>query len=149
VIRASILQLTFATLCAGVLALPAAAQTNGTGEKPVAGAFTEEQVSRGDTLYRALCSSCHVPSDHTGEQFKMNWFGRSVFDYFISLKKTMPDDNPGGLSDLEYTRVTAYILSLNGYPAGADSLSSDSTSMKLIKIGPPPGDTTKPPGTRR
>ena len=134
--RASILLL--------ALALRAAAQINGASEKPVAGAFTEGQVAKGELVFRGICSSCHVPSDHTGEQFKMNWYGRTVFDYFASLKKTMPEDNPGGLSDDEYTRVVAYILSLNGYPAGADSLAADSTTMKLIKIGPPPGDTIKP-----
>lgn len=132
-------------------AVPALAQPNGTSgvERPVAGAFTEEQVAKGEIVFRAVCAPCHVPSDHTGEQFKANWFGRNVFEYFISLRKTMPDDNPGSLSDDEYARVVAYILKLNGYPAGADSLPTDSLLMKLIKIGPPPADTAKPPGARR
>jgi len=81
-------------------------------------------------------------SDQSGDQFKLNWFGKTLFDYFANLKKTMPDDNPGGLSDDEYVRVVAYIMKLNGFRAGADSLAADSTAMKLIKIGPP--DSTKP-----
>jgi mono/diheme cytochrome c family protein len=127
-----------------VVALPVAAQTSDTTERSAAaGAYTEAQAALGENVYKALCSACHVPSDQSGEQFKMNWFGRTVFDYFTTLKKTMPDDNPGGLSDDEYTRVTAYILKLNGFPAGADSLAADST-MKRIKIGPPAADATKP-----
>lgn len=143
--------MTRASILLVLLALPAAAQTTGAtgaGERPAsAGVFTDSQAVNGELVYRATCASCHVPSDQSGPNFKLNWFGRTVFDYFINLKKTMPDDNPGGLSDDEYTRVVAYILKLNGFPAGADSLSADSTVLKLIKIGPPPGDTTKP--TRR
>jgi len=127
-----------------VVALPVTAQTSDTTARPAAaGAYTEAQAALGENVYKALCSACHVPSDQSGEQFKMNWFGRTVFDYFTTLRKTMPDDNPGGLSDDEYTRVTAYILKLNGFPAGTDSLAADST-MKGIKIGPPAAETTKP-----
>jgi len=139
-----------ATILLTALAVPAFAQTADTTERAAsAGAYTEAQAALGETVFRATCSACHVPSDHTGEQFKLNWFGRTVFDYFRTLRKTMPDDNPGGLSDDEYTRVVAYILKLNGYPAGADSLSADSTAMMRIKIGPASADTTKPPGHRR
>jgi mono/diheme cytochrome c family protein len=137
VIRTSILLLALASL-----ALPAAAQSNGDGAKPVNGSFTEDQSARGENVYKALCASCHTPSDQSGDQFKLNWFGKTLFDYFANLKKTMPDDNPGGLSDDEYVRVVAYIMKLNGFRAGADSLAADSTAMKLIKIGPP--DSTKP-----
>ena len=75
----------------------------------------------------------------------MGWFGRSVYDLFKVLKTTMPEDNIGGLSDEEYTRVIAYILKLNGFPAGKDSLSSDSTVTRGIRIGPA-SDATQPPG---
>lgn len=135
-------------------AVPALAQSNGSSgaERPVAGAFTEEQVAKGEMVFTAVCAACHVASDYTGETFKANWLGRTLWDYFASLRKTMPDDNPGSLSDDEYARVVAYILRENGYRAGTDSLPSDSLSLKLIKIGPVPIDTTtKPPrlGARR
>jgi mono/diheme cytochrome c family protein len=131
-----------------VLAVPALAQDN--GDKPAtAGVYTEAQATLGEVVFRGTCSSCHVPSDLSGEQFKLNWFGKTVGEYVRILRKTMPDDNPGALSDDEYTRVTAYILKLNGYPAGADSLTSDSTKTNLIKIVPPATDTTKPPRARR
>ena len=126
------------------LALPAVAQSNGSAEKPVAGAFSEDQAAKGETVFKATCASCHATSDFTGQTFKMNWIGRSLYDYFSGIKKTMPDDNPGGLSDDEYVRVVSYILKINGYPAGKDSLSADSTSMKQIKIGPASGDSAKP-----
>lgn len=133
---------------------PLAAQTNGTPppDRSAAGAYTEVQALRGDTVYRAVCASCHTTSYHTDEQFRSNWFGRTVYDLFKTLKTTMPDDNPGGLTDDEYARVIAYILKLNGFAAGTDSLATDSTAMRRIRISPaadscgapkPPRDTVK------
>ena len=54
----------------------------------------------------------------------------------MTLKTTMPEDNIGGLSDDEYTRVISYILKLNGFPAGKDSLAADTTAMRKLRIGP-------------
>lgn len=111
-----------------------------------AGVYKEEQAIQGDTIFQRTCLSCHTPSFHSDEQFRMNWIGQTVFDLFKVLKTTMPEDNIGGLTDDEYTRVIAYILKLNGFPAGADSLSSDSTAQKLIKIGSDSAATS--PGRR-
>lgn len=124
-------------LAATTLALLAtAASARAQDLKPAsAGVYKEEQAVRGDTLFQRTCLSCHTPAFHSDEQFRMNWIGRTVYDLFKLLKTTMPEDNIGGLSDDDYTRVVAYILKLNGFPAGADSLSSDSTAQKLIRIG--------------
>lgn len=138
----------FAALLA--LATPAAAQTaappDGVTRSVLAGVYSEEQALRGRTAFETHCASCHAATDYAGEQFRMNWFGRRVSDLFRILKTTMPEDNVGGLSDDEYARVIAYILKLNGFPAGKDSLPSDSTQMRQIRIGPV-ADSMKP--TRR
>ena len=98
---------------------------------------------RGETVYNSVCASCHTTSFHTDEQFRFNWFGRTVFDLFKTLKTTMPEDNPGGLSDDDYARVIAYILKLNGFHAGTDSLTSDTLAMKRIRIRQSVADTVK------
>ena len=117
-------------------ARPLASQTADTTLKPASvGVYTEIQAARGDTLFQKFCLSCHTPTFHADQQFKMNWIGRPVFELFKILKTTMPEDNIGALSDDEYTRVIAYILKLNGFPAGADSLKADSLEQKRIKIG--------------
>ena len=127
---------------------PLAAQTADTTSKPAStGVYTELQAARGDTAYQRFCLSCHTPASYSDQQFRMNWFGRSVYDLFKILKTTMPEDNIGGLSDDEYTRVIAYILKLNGFPAGADSLKADSLEQKRIRIGSaevPPATRTSP-----
>ncbi|HMC55775.1 MAG TPA: cytochrome c [Gemmatimonadaceae bacterium] len=101
-----------------------------------AGAYTEDQATRGKTVYESYCAACHTTSFHTDEQFRFNWFGRTVADLFKTLRSSMPEDNPGGLSDDDYTRVIAYILKLNGFAAGADSLTSDTLKLKTIRIRP-------------
>ena len=109
------------------------------------GVYNDAQATQGRTAFEMYCASCHAASDYAGEQFRMNWFGRKVSDLFRVLKTTMPEDNIGGLSDDDYTRVITYILKLNGFPAGKDSLPSDSTLMRAIRIGP--ADTVaKSPG---
>jgi len=121
------------------------AQTNGGSppERSAAGSYTEGQATRGKTAYDTYCASCHTTSFHTDEQFRFNWFGRTVLDLFKTLRATMPEDNPGGLSDDEYARVIAYILKLNGFAAGADSLPSDTVTMKRLRIRPAGTDTVK------
>jgi mono/diheme cytochrome c family protein len=129
-----------------IAATPLSAQTVDTTSKPAsAGVYTEIQATRGDTLFQKFCLSCHTPTFHADQQFRMNWLGRPVFELFKILKTTMPEDNIGGLSDDEYTRVIAYILKLNGFPAGADSLKSDSLEQKRIRIGAADGTPTKNP----
>lgn len=93
--------------------------------------------------FESYCLSCHTPTFHTGEQFRMSWLGRTVYDYFKVVKTTMPEDNPGGLTDEEYARVIVYIFKMNGFPAGTDSLPADTLVMKSIRIAAPPPDSAR------
>jgi mono/diheme cytochrome c family protein len=126
-------------------AAPLAAQTDASGERSVThGAYADDQAAKGEKAFQVYCASCHTTADHTDEKFRFNWFGRTVYDLFKTLKTTMPEDNVGGLTDDEYARVIAYILKINGFPAGADSLKADSVEMAKIRIGTARADTTKP-----
>jgi mono/diheme cytochrome c family protein len=139
---------TLVIAAAAMVATASAAQAQGSDIKAAsAGVYKEEQAIRGDTVFQRTCLSCHTPTFHADEQFRMNWLGRTVYELFKLLKTTMPEDNIGGLTDDDYTRVIAYILKLNGYPAGADSLSADSLAQKRIRIGSD-SSAAKPPGGR-
>lgn len=124
-------------LSLALLAAPVSAQSpdsTGTADHSASGAFSEDQASRGKIVYESYCAACHTTSFHTDEQFRFNWFGRTAYDLFRTIRTTMPEDNPGGLSDDEYTRVVAYILKLNGFTPGADSLRADSVQLRRIRI---------------
>jgi mono/diheme cytochrome c family protein len=138
----TVFALLLAAMPASVFAQDSAA-TNGAPQRSAAGAYTELQAVRGDSLFQMYCLSCHEPTFHSDEQFRFNWFGQTVYQLFKTLKTTMPEDNIGGLTDDEYTRVIAYILRLNGFAAGPDSLKADSLEMDRIVIGAAPADTAK------
>jgi mono/diheme cytochrome c family protein len=107
-----------------------------------AGAFTDAQVKRGDEAYQSYCVACHSAKQYTGDAFRTKWLLRSAFEIFDLIRSRMPDDNPGSLARNEYADIVAYLLSLNGYPAGAEELPSDDEPLKHVKIDSLPG---KPP----
>jgi mono/diheme cytochrome c family protein len=131
-----LLQVNRAALLVAALTLPSAIHAqNGSAERPVSGSFSADQAARGEQVFRASCAACHEPTFHTGEQFMFSWKGRTLADYFKTVKTTMPEDNPAGLPNDDYVRVIAYIMKLNGYAPGSDSLSSDTLHLKRIRIG--------------
>jgi S-disulfanyl-L-cysteine oxidoreductase SoxD len=117
------------------LVMPAFLRAQNDSDRPVSGSFTADQASRGETVFEKSCAACHEKSFHTGDKFFFSWKGRTLLDYFKLVKSTMPEDNPAGLPDDDYVRVIAYILQLNGYTAGSDSLRADSLHLKRIRIG--------------
>ena len=104
------------------------------------GVFTLEQAAKGRQVYAVQCTSCHSTSTHSGSAFMKSWNGRTVWDLFAFLKETMPQSDPGFLSDDEYLHVVTYMLSLNKMPAGQRALVVDEAAMKAIRI-----DTTQAP----
>ena len=119
--------------------VPAAAQTSGTGRtggppQPPAGAYTEEQAKKGQATYEALCLECHINTPHYGEPFAANWNGRTAYDLFATTSTTMPQSDPGSLSAEDYVAIVAYMLKINGYPAGKQPLLADSAALQRVKI---------------
>ena len=100
-----------------------------------------DQANGGAATYQAFCISCHDDGYHTAAKFRQKWSGRSVYELFTTLRATMPDDNPGGLSNDDYIRVIAYILKQNGVRPGTDSLAVDSVRMSRMRLTLP--DTAK------
>jgi hypothetical protein len=50
------------------------------------------------------------------------------------VRTLMPDDDPGGLERRAYADVMAYLLRMNGYPAGAAELPADDAALRRIRI---------------
>jgi len=98
------------------------------------GAYTEVQAGRGKELYTLNCVSCHTAITHTGPAFVDKWEGRLLWELYQFLSESMPKSEPGSLTPGEYSRVLAYMLQMNGAPAGPVELLPDSTALKLIRI---------------
>jgi mono/diheme cytochrome c family protein len=117
---------------------PSAGSTPGLGATdgvPAAtGVFTVAQAASGQEVYTASCAQCHTMAQHSGSAFAAAWNGRRLSDLYEIIRGTMPLDNPGGLSDQEYIDVVAYMLQLNGVPAGKAPLRADAAVLKNLRI---------------
>jgi mono/diheme cytochrome c family protein len=109
-----------------------AAQTQ--ARSSTAGVYTEDQATRGADVFAGMCKSCHTPSVHTGPTFLKTWADRPLWDLFEFISTKMPKNDPGGMFPEEYAQVVAYLLKLNGQPAGPAELPSDSLVLKTIRF---------------
>ena len=116
------------------------------------GIFTEAQAKRGQAVYSGACGMCHgrrlngAPDDPdmrstpplARARFLRVWEGSSLATLFEYTRATMPEGNPGSLTDEEYVDVIAYMLSIGGMPAGDDDLRPDPQSLAraVIRQGP-------------
>ena len=99
-----------------------------------AGVYTLEQATRGADVFAGMCKSCHATDQHTGPAFMKTWGDRPLSELFVYLTTKMPKNDPGSLPPEEYAQVLAYLLKLNGMPAGPTELPTDSLLMKSIRF---------------
>ncbi len=120
------------------LSLPLAPQLGAQAKDSLPPAiYTEAQATHGEAVFMKVCNECHTRPDYSSPDFKLRWNGQTVYDLFDRIRTTMPDSKPGGLQPDEYLDVTAYLLKLNGYPAGTAALAGDETMNKFKLIFPP------------
>ena len=112
------------------------------------GVFAEAQAERGRAAYSGACGLCHghrlngAPDDPDMQstpplaraRFLRTWRGRSLATLFQYTRATMPQDNPGSLTDEEYADVIAYMLSVDGMPAGEAELRPDLGRLARVVI---------------
>jgi S-disulfanyl-L-cysteine oxidoreductase SoxD len=118
------------------------------------GVYTEKQAARGQDVYHENCSSCHgdkltgkadedVPA-LVGDRFHDLWDDRKVGDLFKKIRRTMPQDDPGRLTEQQAADVVAFLLSANKYPPGETELPVDQAALTRIMIpGAKPGSPAK------
>jgi S-disulfanyl-L-cysteine oxidoreductase SoxD len=106
------------------------------------GVYTKAQASRGQTVYAEECMRCHGENLGGGEggpplagkEFLEKWNGKTAGTLFGLMRKTMPSDDPGNLSTRQYSDLVAYMLSVNGFPAGQKDLDREMASLDEIRI---------------
>jgi mono/diheme cytochrome c family protein len=113
-------------------------------EVPIAASvYSETQALRGRELYGAHCASCHGAALEgqgslplSGATFQARWADdhHTVDDLFYIIRTLMPYGQPATLSREQYIDIVAYILMVNGYPAGTQPLPLDPRILKRITI---------------
>jgi mono/diheme cytochrome c family protein len=104
------------------------------------GVYNEAQATRGAALYDRECAECHGPGaggggmapSLTGLAFTSNYDGLTVDDLFDRNRTTMPAGKEGGLTREQNADITAFMLQVNGFPAGSAELPTQSMLLKQI-----------------
>jgi mono/diheme cytochrome c family protein len=97
------------------------------------GMFTKAQAERGKAaLLKNGCNGCHGPElagDRgpalKGERFLTEWENGSVNRLFLKIRETMPPLNAQQVPPEDKLDIVAYLLELNGFPAGSTTLRMD------------------------
>lgn len=107
---------------------------------PATGAsFTTAQVDAGRQQFGAVCGECHTTGEFRGTDFQFTWRRRTAWDFFRTVRSTMPENAPGSLSDDEYLAVVAYVLQLNGFEPGNSDLTATEAALDQFVLDSPPG----------
>jgi mono/diheme cytochrome c family protein len=106
------------------------------------GVYSDAQATRGSRVYRQACASCHARNLEGGEMgpgltggpFISPWAGESLAALMAYVQETMPQDNPGGLNEQDYSDVLAYMLKVNEFPSGDVDLTAESVEHIVIEV---------------
>jgi len=106
------------------------------------GVYSIDQASRGETVYKETCVSCHGQDlggnsnspGLVGMGFMFLWEGRTLGEFFEKIRSDMPTDRPGQLTQQNYLDVLAYILLKNAFPSRTEELSSNLDILNEITI---------------
>jgi len=114
-----------------------AEQARGGTKTTLLGVYTTAQAARGQKTYESICLSCHPLATQTGHLFAKRWRGQTLADLYGFVAETMPKNDPGSLTPREIAHVIAYMLKINGMPAGAAELPANEGTLKGIRIEVP------------
>lgn len=111
-------------------------------QSPQPGLYSAAQAKRGQRIYTEECSKCHNENlgggdgspELAGKDFRAKWNGKPAGLLFELIRKTMPTDDPGHLSTIQTADVTAYILSVNEFPAGPKELPRDLAELNKLPL---------------
>ena len=116
--------------------------------------FTDAQAVAGESLYRRSCASCHgatlsagTAPPLTGAAFESSWSDPrvTVADLFFIARTTMPPRASSTLTAQDHAAVFAYILKMNGFPAGATALTATSEQLESAHLAIANRAATPPP----
>jgi len=95
--------------------------------------YTVEQATRGQRTFTTVCAVCHGRNEFTGPIFALTWMAEPLRNIFEHISTSMPQDDPGSLTLEEYAAVLAYLLQLNGRPAGERPLPASAEALARLE----------------
>jgi mono/diheme cytochrome c family protein len=122
----------FASVAMASVPSPLASQAAPATEVP--GVYSDSQATRGQLWFESQCMACHPQRDMSSPDFQVKWKGLTALDLFDRISNTMPMTSPGSLSRRTYVDIVAYLLKINGLPAGTTALAADSAAMKQAAL---------------
>jgi mono/diheme cytochrome c family protein len=117
------------------------------------GVFTTAQADRGKAaLLQNGCNGCHGAElagergpSLKGDRFLAAWENGSVNRLFGKIRDTMPPLNAEQVPPNVKLDIVAYLLQVNGFPAGAAELTADAGSLDGLQIIRKGADATRAP----
>jgi mono/diheme cytochrome c family protein len=96
------------------------------------GVYTRDQAKTGEALYASHCLLCHDKKYF--RPVLQRWEGQSLATMFTVMSTSMPENNPGFLSEQEYVDILAYILSLSRYAPGDAELQYENGALDAVTV---------------
>ena len=96
------------------------------------GVYTRDQAKVGEALYKDQCLLCHDKKYF--RPVLKRWEGQPINVLFTVMSTSMPESNPGFLSEKEYVDILAYILSLSRYAAGDAELDYSDGALNELTV---------------
>jgi cytochrome c len=96
------------------------------------GVYTKEQAKVGEALYMDHCLLCHDKKYF--RPVLTRWEGQPINVLFAVMSTSMPETNPGFLTEKESVDILAYILSLSRYAEGDTELDYKDAALDELMV---------------
>lgn len=96
------------------------------------GVYTEQQAEKGETLYAQHCLLCHDKKYF--RPVLQRFEGQPIGIMYTVMSASMPESNPGFLTEEEYVDILAYILSLSRYEPGDTELDHNDGALNELMV---------------
>ncbi len=94
--------------------------------------YSKVQAKAGEKLYADHCILCHDKKYF--RPVLKRWEGQPLSILFTVMSTSMPESNPGFMTEKEYVDILAYILSLSRYAPGDAELDYQDGALNEITV---------------
>ncbi len=94
--------------------------------------YSKAQAKVGEKLYADNCLLCHDKKYF--RPVLKRWEGQTLSILFTVMSTSMPESNPGFMTEKEYVDILAYILSLSRYTPGETELEYEDGALNDITV---------------